>query len=528
VVLILRTSADLPAAGEFDYWTCVSRRRPVALPEASGVADLGYLLEEMFLSEQKTWWSLGKDLATEPTAGFAHMPSCAGNVSDFGYMLAWTRVAESWAASERRVCLICDDPWLFRHLSNRPGVESGRAPGLWFRETNLTLRGVLSRFKVSLSMLAAWILLPRLRQRHTPTIIAYCHPSSTAEGFDGYFGKLLSHMPGMTRVLHVDCSVSRIKTLGAQRKGAGLSAFGNPFAALTLIAAKWRPTDVQKKNWLVRRAAALEGGTGSAAMIKWQTICQKGWLRSCRPAVVAWPWENHSWERELVREARRQGIRTVGYQHSVVGGAMLNYAQHSNPDDGESIPDWIISTGDLWAQQLSKWGIPDSQIRIGGTWRAQQEQIPLYDPSASMLVVLPFNEGIGKEMIAAVKTAAGRIEDFSFLIKQHPMNPLHFQEELNCVVTEKPFDRHERLSGVIFAASTVGIESYLAGIPTVRFLPGNSVAPSLAEGLSIPVASSETLCHSLQNLLVPPPLSRDGVFAQVDHAVWQAALGSEE
>ena len=46
--------------------------------------------------------------------------------SDYGsLMLAWSKLIERVAGGSERVLVLCDDPWLFRHLAGLPNVTSG-------------------------------------------------------------------------------------------------------------------------------------------------------------------------------------------------------------------------------------------------------------------------------------------------------------------------------------------------------------------------------------------------------------------
>ena len=87
----------------------------------------------------------------------------------------------------------------------------------------------------------------------------------------------------------------------------------------------------------MRRAAEKEGDGAAHAMNAWQRQCQKAWLAHTRPAVVAWPWENHGWERDFCRQARRLGVTTLGYQHTVIGPHQLNYSPATNKDGLDSL-----------------------------------------------------------------------------------------------------------------------------------------------------------------------------------------------
>ena len=115
-------------------------------------------------------------------------------------------------------------------------------------------------------------------------------------------------------------------------------------------------------------------------MIAWQLACQNSWLSSVNPDTVCWPWENHSWERAFVRMARQRGIKTVGYQHTVVGHREWNYLPASNPDGAASLPDLILTSGPEGIVILTEYGVPPARMKTGGALRMALRRIRR-DPS---------------------------------------------------------------------------------------------------------------------------------------------------
>ena len=375
MTVLLRQPADLPAASDYTSWAAITGE-PRGLDPARLRPDLAADLERAFDDSAEEWWSVARTLAGAPGAAFAHAPAAAANVSDFGVMLAWTRLIDRWAREAQPTLVLCDDPYLFRHFAARAGITAGCAPALALRALRLMLRGTCARLAVSVRLAAAALAMGgdhAKARRGGAWLLAYGHPASTPDGDDGYFGDLMRSLSGLTRALHVDCAPARARALAGART-VSLHAFGGPLAALSLVFTRWRPTPAQRRGplgWLVRRAAALEGGTAQAAAIRWQTLCQAAWLRTVKPASVAWPWENHAWERALVRDARRHGVHTIGYQHSVIGRQMLNYAPFSAPDGAACLPDNILCAGDSTRRRLLAWGVdglisnrPDLAVQV--------------------------------------------------------------------------------------------------------------------------------------------------------------------
>ena len=521
MTVLLRHSGDLPRASEYQAWVALG---PFDPPLDPGTAlEAARLLEEAFEAAGETWFTLARDLGRDPTADLAHTPACVANASDFGTMLAWATLAETWAAENRRILVICDDPWVFRHLAARPGIESGRRPSRRMREIGLAARGLAARSAVGLRMIVALVRSHPLRRnarREGAVLLAYNHPRSTAQGEDAYFGDLMGRLAGLSRVIHTDGDPAR-----AGRLGVPLHAFGRLGDVFRLPFARWRPSPRFLDGpfgWLVRRAAVLEGGTGQAAMIAWQKACQRRWLESARPDVIAWPWENHAWERDLVRSARRLGVRTVGYQHSVVGRQMFNYAPRSNPDGLDSIPDVISCSGAATLEQLADWGVPRERLAVGGALRFPKVGSPRHDPGAPVFMALPFDGKVAAQMVAAARA----VPAVRFAVKDHPMTPFAFAADGNLTRATAPLEKQDSVSAVIYAATTVGLEARLAGLPVLRFRPRGCIAIDiLPKNFTVPVVEAGTMGEVIAGARPSESMSRDRFFAPVDPVLWQSWLG---
>jgi surface carbohydrate biosynthesis protein (TIGR04326 family) len=315
--------------------------------------------------------------------------------------------------------------------------------------------------------------------------------------------------------------------LTAHERTMSLNGWGSIIYALTLPFFKWRPGRAHLAGplaWLIRRAAAAEGGTGTAAMIRWQNHCQARWLAMVRPSLIAWPWENHSWERVFVRRAKGFGIDTVGYQHSMLGRHMLNYAPFSNPDFLDSIPDRILCIGAPYSAQLAKWSVPDERLAIAGAFRFSDAAMCKFDASAPVFAALPFAGSVGDEMLEAITEASET--GLRFLVKPHPMLPMQFTETAGLKQTSEPLTKQSAVSAVIYCASAVGLEAYFAGIPTLRFLADQVVAIDiLPENVSVPVAGRGGISGAISTLQRPEPVPREEVFADVDYGVWADIFG---
>ncbi len=524
--VVLRTSNELP--GAYRRWAAITGTPTMKCDPARAVAGIGAALENAFEAIASDWLELGRELSRHPSSKLAHAPSCAANVSDLGLMLAWTRLVSDWAGARETTLVVCDDPWMFRHLRRFDGVDAGRAPGLLGKTVGLWLRGYAARTRAALRMFRAAQALRFQRtrmNRETAALLVYGHPASNDQGDDGYFGDLMKKLPALQRVLHVDCAVGRARQLAQDGRTYSLHGFGSPGRALALPFSKWRPAATGPNHWLVRRAAVLEGGTGQGAMLAWQAHCHRKWLEIVRPKVVAWPWENHSWERDFVRRAKAAGARTVGYQHSVVGRQMLNYSPGSNADGEANLPDLILTSGQATRDRLQTMGVPTGRMKVGGALRFSDCSEMVGDAQGPVYVALPFDAAVAGQMVAACRVVRRR----SFLVKDHPMSPFEFEPGNNLTRTDNRLADEVPTAAVLYAATTVGLEAVLGGLPTLRFRPNDRIAMDiLPDAVSVAAVDAGGLPDALKNLKKPGMLSPDSLFAPVVINVWQKALNPDD
>lgn len=523
--LILRRPDDLPASDAYALWFAITGTR-VRLDLRRRLPDMDARLEAAFAASIGTWWKLGRDMAADPTAALAHTPAAAAFESDFGVMLAWTRLAAAIAAGDEVHLAVCDDPWLFRHLAALPGIKAGRPPALWPRALFLFARGFLARASVAARMLMASVRLHRQR-RHVrvgaPAILVYGHPYSTAEGHDGYFGPLLSRHPALVRLLHTDCPPGRALALGADGRSAGLHAWGNPFFAVVLMFTAWRPNRRLRAGawgWLVRRAAARENGGGGPAMTRWQIHCQGRWLARARPSRVLWPWENMPWERDLVRRVRETGIATVGYLHTPFGPHHILISAHSNVDGAASLPDAIVCTGAAPRDALIAFGHDPERLSVGGSLRAVVFQPLRHDPQGPVFFGLPNVAPIAREMVAAAEALAA--VGWKVKVRRHPMMPPGEVPVPVRILTDRPLTRQDGLAAVVYAMSSIGLEATGGGLPVVRFRSESMFAQIavLPDDRAVPATNAAGLEPVLKTIAAAGPFDAGRYFAVPDLAFW--------
>lgn len=528
MTVLLRRSDDIPPGMQYDSWCAIGPAPD--LDPARRQPNIASRLEKAFEECREVWWELGRHLAAAGSSRFSHAVTCAPPSSDMGTSLSWALLVEGFATQPAAVLVVCDDPWLFRHLARLPGVRAGRFPRLWPIRLRLKVRGLAARLRVAFRVGIASVALRLQKRAHAAGgtfVLVYGHPGSRADGHDAYFSSLLIEEGGVSRLLHTDCGLSRARELGRHGRTASLHAWGNLWLACCAALACWRPSKPDRYGpygWLVRQAADHEAGGGSAAMTAWQGFCQERWLRAVRPRVVAWPWESHPWERAFISAARGLGTRTIGYQHTVVGRHRYNESPRPLPNGVAGLPDRIICNGAAGANDLRHLGVPAEFLTIGGAFRFQPSALLPYARDGVVFVALPTKIPACTELIAAVRHAAGH--GFRFIVKSHPMYPFAFDPSPEVQPTKRSMlEYREGLRAVISLESAVGLEAALAGIPFVRFMtsgfPAIDILPFDTPHVT---ADADTLIDVLSRLTPPAPLPWDRVFAPVDKDLWRAEL----
>jgi len=534
MTVLLRRSCEVLPAAAFDRWfvaASVLDRQSAAdfLPVAKKLSNLGSRLEAAFDAVCSEWWRTAKALANGPDAELSSAVTCAGYGSDFGLMMAWGHLVGELAAEPARTLVVCNDPWLFRHLAAIAGVDAGAASPLWPAAIRLATRGHAARLALACRLACSALATRRQRAYFSAgdaVILVYGHPRSDAYGHDDYFGTMMKEFPGLKRALHTDCGVKQARLLAGDGRTASLHAWGRAGWTPGLLFVHWRPEPKDLRGscgWLVRRAAAVEGSGAAHAINVWQRLCQEAWLADAKPAVVAWPWENHGWERALCRAARRLGVKTVGYQHTVIGRHQLNYSPVANLGGEASLPDVIVCDGPAYRDQLVSWGVPAARLEIGGSLRIRRAVGSVFDPKGPVFAALSARRSIARAQMQAVERAAS--EGFSFVVRDHPMYPLAFRESDRVRRADRPLAAQKGLAAVFYATGASGLEALLAGLPTFRLLPEDEIAVDVLPPFAAAEAvAGDGLAAALRRVKKPAPLAWERVLADVDWPLWRRLL----
>jgi len=522
--ILLRRSSDLPQSGTYKHWVSITGTE-VNLDESSKLPDLATRLETAYEARRGKWWQLGRAMASEPSANACHAPTGGVYGSDFGLMLAWSQIVNELKDHPETVLIICDDPWMFRHLANCKHVHVGKAPHLFWQRFKMMARGVAARAQVARRAIHAVNSLSHQQKKfkkNAPVMLVYGHPESRADGHDAYFGDLLNHAPELQRLLHVDCPPTRALELSQHEKTLSLHGWGRASDALRLLLEYWRPSKklcAGDYGWIIRRAAAFENSGGGSAMVRWQMLCQRRFIKTTMPNIIFWPWENFAWERDLCRAANKADTKTAGYQHTAIGPHQINYAAFSNPDGHISLPDQIIANGPAYEAELLNWGHDKDRVVIGGSWRITERPACYFDKNGPVFVPLSGQITIARQQLKCAQALAE--QGFTVLVKEHPMYPVKFTETTTLKRTTLGLFDQPSIRAMVFATGTSGLEAILGGIPAYRLLLDDRISINiLPNGIVLPSAGAEQIKHTLSTAAQPPAIPWEGLFSKPDLSFW--------
>lgn len=213
------------------------------------------------------------------------------------------------------------------------------------------------------------------------------------------------------------------------------------------------------------------------------------WLRVfkvTRPKRVVWPWEHHSWERMLMLAAAQTSPvpRTVGYQHSTIPPSLLNHFPGKAELSYAPFPDRIACTGPRARGELARFGsfpkgclIDTCSVRYEDAWRmaVSKPRTPRLGEAMQIGVALSVELEVCKELLTIV--CGLRDAGISYRYKAHPLLPESRLRALlgdlcppmsDFVESVSVSDFCSQIDMLIYAKTTVGLESILHGVPSIH------------------------------------------------------------
>ena len=243
---------------------------------------------------------------------------------------------------------------------------------------------------------------------------------------------------------------------------------------------------LQREKWLEFSSAGF-----NVHLILTDTLnhfFKKRWCRS-----VIYVFENQPWEKMLCAAARKNNVKTIGYQHSCIAKFFLSQFIGKEESLFTPLPDKLITSGEYSVQLYKEGRMPEDKIVIGGAWRYPHvtngiKHIPPVKKDATskvvVLVALTLDISVASSMLEHVlkiisKNCLGK--KVEFWIKPHPGNTQYELDKLSrflskCHIVNEPFNiLLKDVDIVISTTSASGLEAFLYGKKAVSYIPENII-----------------------------------------------------
>lgn len=217
--------------------------------------------------------------------------------------------------------------------------------------------------------------------------------------------------------------------------------------------------------------------------IRYYRLIQRLSRTPLRVDVFVDMFENLASEKPIVLGFRRwmPHVMTVGYQHYLSMYPSLFSLFTSPKEVGRApIPDVLVASSYLGAEQLVAAGFPEDRVRVGPSLRFQHilcARVQSGDvPLGGVLVVVPMERSAAAELIAKLRDAFRDSPHVKLWLKLHPMmSDSTFHRCLNghqllpsmVVVKGRLDDWVDKAACAIVLASSAALEVALLGLPVV-------------------------------------------------------------
>lgn len=226
---------------------------------------------------------------------------------------------------------------------------------------------------------------------------------------------------------------------------------------------------------------------------------------------IIYPFENHSWERMMIAEARKHfpSVKIIGVQHAQLPSLMLNYFISERERSAMPLPDKIVSCGNIPAQILKSAGYDPDAIEEGPALRYQKlanmdfasiEPAP-WGEKIQLLVAAAIEKSVSIELIETCISALGERPFADVAIKCHPA--MGFDELFpsgktlpgNFTVADDSIDSLIKKShGVLYSNTTVCLEALPYHVEILHLAPQSAldmdpleIAPEFKTDVSTPM-----------------------------------------
>ena len=314
----------------------------------------------------------------------------------------------------------------------------------------------------------------RPRARANVLLFTLGEAAPTAGG-DPYFGSLADAIRTRTPAVTVFLASGRRLFFERSAHAFPLESFLNPaHAGLALLAAtrdakKATQPESDRDQGLLAFLRSREAASGELFQQRLMTLAFEGMIGSVRPQTIVYPFENRSWEKQLLRAARRGGVkRCIAYQHSSL--TPRHWALHAGAGLGPAdLPDQVLACGEITAEWVRR-GMPQlaAKIKVAAALRSRRLNLPPPD-HAGVLVAISSSRAEAWELLRLTRSASQRL-DIPFIIRSHPtipvddlFNQLSWPSNVKLSRGLSLAEDLARSSLVAYSSSTVALEGMLYG-----------------------------------------------------------------
>jgi hypothetical protein len=298
--------------------------------------------------------------------------------------------------------------------------------------------------------------------------------SNLAEGApDTYFGDLAPALAAHGSVMTVYLAPGKRVRFPQSADAVPLEAFlrlGDPAAAW------WRRDTRDPAAHLEPHARAMldylrarEEASGETAV---QGVMARGFdrmLATLKPRVLVYPFENRSWEKNLLDAARRHGVeRCVGYQHSSLTPRHLAFSGAPQGQVVEPLPDLVVTCGEITAERVRA-AMPERvNVTVGAALRARRLDIA---PPHGWGLLAPISSSRAEawEILRTLHALCG-LATIPMTVRTHPTIPIEDLYAQFRWPARMQLSRGRPLAAdiqaaalVVYSSSTIALEAMLYG-----------------------------------------------------------------
>lgn len=138
------------------------------------------------------------------------------------------------------------------------------------------------------------------------------------------------------------------------------------------------------------------------------------------------------WEKALYIFAKKRGITTIGYQHSIVPELILNYFNSVKEIDGRDamkscpLPDYLGTVGDITAKLFIKYGWPRQRVFVWGAQRfeylkdLENFSVPWKDKKDYFVCAFSIDSREMEKLLLLLDSAFKGSVNYKIILKNHP------------------------------------------------------------------------------------------------------------